>query len=188
MIAPHASIGKSEWKLPPAGSRDCGIVTGDHHGFVNGIIILPNSGQARAKLECDWGDCCLRARSRLGVPDSSAPQPPGVQGGSGPLSESMRSAYGSIPMTLGRLEPAFFYDRRVRWPSKHARSRVVWSSVYWIAASVAPRIVFGFSTVPLCTNTVASSMLAPLSVCTGMLHELALPVQSPSLTHRRTTL
>jgi len=53
MIAPDASIGKSEWKLPPAGSRDRDIVTGDHHGFVNGIIILPNSGQARAKLECE---------------------------------------------------------------------------------------------------------------------------------------
>jgi len=53
MIAPDASIGKSEWELPPAGSRDCDMVTRDHHGFVNGIIILPNSGQARAKLECE---------------------------------------------------------------------------------------------------------------------------------------
>jgi hypothetical protein len=53
MIAPDADIGKSERKLPPAGSRDRDIVTGDHHGFVNGIIILPNSGQARAKLECE---------------------------------------------------------------------------------------------------------------------------------------
>src|SRR5499427_496303 len=76
MIAPHASIGKSEWKLPPAGSRDCDIVTGDHHGFVNGIIILPNSGQARAKLECDWGDCCLRARS--------CPPAPRISGRIGP--------------------------------------------------------------------------------------------------------
>jgi len=53
MIAPDASIGKSEREFPPAGSRDRDIVTGDHHGFVNGIIILPNSGQARAKLECE---------------------------------------------------------------------------------------------------------------------------------------
>ena len=52
MIAPDASIGKSEWEFP-AGSRDRDIVTGDHHGFVNGIIMLPNSGQARAKLECE---------------------------------------------------------------------------------------------------------------------------------------
>jgi hypothetical protein len=36
-----------------AGLRDCDIVTGDHHGFVNGIIMLPNSGQARANLECE---------------------------------------------------------------------------------------------------------------------------------------
>src|SRR5260370_20859822 len=50
MIAPDASIGKSEWKLPPAGSRDRDIVSGDHHGFVNGIIILPNSGQARMRV------------------------------------------------------------------------------------------------------------------------------------------
>src|SRR5262249_3514463 len=120
MIAPDASIGKSEWKLPPS-SRDCDIVTGDHHGFVNGIIILPNSGQARAKLECDWGDCCLRARSCLGVPDSLAPQPPGVQGGSGPLSASMRSVYGSIPMTFGRLEPAFF-SRQARPMTEQACS------------------------------------------------------------------
>src|SRR5262244_2549973 len=76
MIAPHASIGKSEWKLPPAGSRDCDIVTGDHHGFVNGIIILPNSGQARAKLECDWGDCCLRAGLALECRILQPPSPP----------------------------------------------------------------------------------------------------------------
>src|SRR5262249_17849618 len=58
--------------------RDCDIVTGDHHGFVNGIMMLPNSGQARAKLECESRDRCLRARSCLAAPDSSAPQPPGV--------------------------------------------------------------------------------------------------------------
>src|SRR5262245_15055721 len=173
-----------------AASRDCDIVTGDHHGFVNGIIMLPNSGQARAKLECEWEDCCLRARSCLAAPDSSAPQPPGVRGGSGPLSGSTSSAYGSIPMTFGPAEsrPLFSLDDR-RPTTEHGCSslrRLL--SAYWIAASVAPRIVFGFSTVPLCTKTAASSMLAPLSVCTGMLHELALPVQSPSLTHRRTTL
>src|SRR5215471_19855996 len=118
MIALDASIGKSEWKLPPAGSRDCDIVTDDHHGFVNGIIILPNSGQARAKLECDWGDSCLRARSCLGVPDSSAPQPPGVQGGSGPLSASMRSAYGSIPndFRAGSSRPFFHCTISMRRP------------------------------------------------------------------------
>src|SRR5262249_57677209 len=84
----------------------------------------------------------------------------------------------------------FFHFRKTReQTSEHPCSplRGLWSG-YRIAASVAPRIVFGFPTVPLCTKTAASSILAPLSVCTAMLHELALPVQSPSLTHRRTTL
>src|SRR5262249_23026255 len=132
-----------------AASRDCDIVTGDHHGFVNGIIMLPNSGQARAKLECEWEDCCLRARSCLAAPDSSAPQPPGVRGGSGPLSASTSSAYGSIPMTFGPAEsrPLFSLDDR-RPTTEHGCSslrRLL--SAYWIAASVAPRILFGFSTV-----------------------------------------
>ena len=41
--------------------------------IVNGIILLPNCRQARAQLECDLNDCCLRARS---ASERRIPQPP----------------------------------------------------------------------------------------------------------------
>jgi hypothetical protein len=75
MIAPDASIGKWNEGRRMA-SRDCDIVTCDPHGFVNGIIMLPNSGQARAKPKCQTGDCCVRARSFFEAPDFPAPSPP----------------------------------------------------------------------------------------------------------------
>src|SRR6516164_7847238 len=61
------------------------------------------------------------------------------------------------------LKPALFSLDDGEQTSEHACARLRRrSSVYWIAASVAPRIVFGFSTVPLCTKTAASSIFAPL--------------------------
>ena len=53
MIAPDESVGKREWTsaLRSAFERDMEIA--GHHGFVNGIIMLPNCSQARAKLECE---------------------------------------------------------------------------------------------------------------------------------------
>ena len=44
-----------------------------HHELFNNIILLPDFGQARAKLECDTKPCCLRARFASEHPDSSAP-------------------------------------------------------------------------------------------------------------------
>jgi hypothetical protein len=49
---------------------------GGHHEFVNGFIMLPNCRQARAKLECDPEDCCLRARSAVERRNSQPPSPP----------------------------------------------------------------------------------------------------------------
>src|SRR5229473_1811050 len=77
MIAPEASIGKRQraWRLDGSAkcSPKCDILTMRPHGFVNGIIILPNSGQARAKLKRDTKTCCLRARSAI---ERRIPQPP----------------------------------------------------------------------------------------------------------------
>ena len=44
-----------------------------HHRFVKGIILLPNCRQARAPLECDLHQRCLRARS---ASERRIPQPP----------------------------------------------------------------------------------------------------------------
>jgi len=54
MIAPDASVGKRKWFALASATRRCDLVTAAPHGFVNGIIILPNSGQPRAKLECEF--------------------------------------------------------------------------------------------------------------------------------------
>jgi hypothetical protein len=51
MIAPDAPAGKWKRFAPTGGNSD--IVSIMLHEFVNGIIILPNSGQPRAKLECE---------------------------------------------------------------------------------------------------------------------------------------
>src|SRR5271165_1292047 len=56
------------------------------------------------------------------------------------------------------------------------------------AASAAPRMARGFSLVPPCNSSTTSSMPLPTSPCIGTLHDLACPVQSPSLTQRRATL
>ncbi len=60
-------------------------MTAAHHRFVNGIIMLPNCRQARAKLKRDrWNVASGPGLSW--APDSSAPQPPGVRDGSGSCS------------------------------------------------------------------------------------------------------
>jgi hypothetical protein len=64
MIAPDARVGKGQQEphsvaaepmeaSPPRRFRSCDKMTARHHGFVNGIIMLPDSGQAHAKLEWD---------------------------------------------------------------------------------------------------------------------------------------
>jgi hypothetical protein len=53
MIAPDAPIGKWKRFAPTTTGGNSDIVSIMLHEFVNGIIILPNSGQPRAKLECE---------------------------------------------------------------------------------------------------------------------------------------
>jgi hypothetical protein len=53
MIAPDAPVGKWKRFAPTTTGGNSDIVSIMLHEFVNGIIILPNSGQPRAKLECE---------------------------------------------------------------------------------------------------------------------------------------
>jgi hypothetical protein len=93
MIAPAAGLGKALPKLsrvplprptsvksrpPKLSPRGCDTFDQRHHRFVRRIIIRPHFGQSRAKLDCETP----RVASRPGldcVPDSSAPQPPGMR-------------------------------------------------------------------------------------------------------------
>jgi len=61
---------------PPGWNRTCVIVSARNHGFVNGIILLPDSGQALAALESEIAACCLRARFGLDRRISQPPSPP----------------------------------------------------------------------------------------------------------------
>jgi hypothetical protein len=53
MIAPDESAGKREWMSALRSRFERNMKITEHHGFVNGIIMLPNCSQARAKLECE---------------------------------------------------------------------------------------------------------------------------------------
>jgi hypothetical protein len=161
-------------------AHDCDMVTCDPHRFVNGIMVLPNSDPSSAKPKYEGRDRCLRVRSFPLSGRIFQPPAAGVRGGparSVAMQGKSRSEWNTaVPILDGM--PG----------ERHKASRGLTISVHWIAASAAPRIALGFSVVPLCNRTAASSMFPPLSVCTGMLHELALPVQSPSFIQRRTTL
>src|SRR5258708_22963103 len=170
MIAPDASIGKWNESRRMA-SHDCDRVTCDPHGFVNGIIMLPNSGQARAKPKCQTGDCCVRALSFFEAPVFQPPVPRRFE-----VDPSR-----SLTDFASQAAPIFSIGARAA-NAANLQVRGLSIFAYWIAASVAPRIAFGFSLVPLCTRPAASSSLPALTVCTRPLHELALPGQSPALT------
>src|SRR5262249_35316482 len=134
------------------------------------------------------GPVCLRA------PDFSAPQPPEFGAGRAqPAGRQRRTdtaqvaweffvRFNTNDFPAGLRRPLFFV------PESLGEATDRDDSPYRIAASEAPRIVFGLSAVPLCIRTTASSIPPPATACSGTLHELALPVQSPSLTQRRTTL
>jgi|SRR5262245_32617955 len=164
-------------------AHDCDMATCDPHRFVNGIMMLVNSDPSSAKPKYEGGDRWLRVRSLPLKAGFSSHQPPEFEvdrarSVSRDASERVdRSEAQPRPLLAGCAANA-----------TKLRARGLTISVHWIAASAAPRIAFGFSFVPLCNRTAASSMFPPLSVCTGMLHELALPVQSPSFIQRRTTL
>jgi hypothetical protein len=52
MIAPDENVGKRQRKYRD-GTDAITAMIDEHHEFVNGIILLPNCGQARVKLECE---------------------------------------------------------------------------------------------------------------------------------------
>src|SRR5262249_30672190 len=163
-------------------SHDCDMVTCDPHRFVNGIMMLPNSDPSSAKPKYEGGDRCLRVRSFPLRAESSSHQPPEFE------EDGARSVAMQAKESIGAGHSRAHFLVGCAANATNLRVRDLTISVHWIAADAAPRIAFGFSVVPLCTSTAASSMFPPLSVCTGMLHELALPVQSPSFIQRRTTL
>ena len=57
--------------------RGCGIFDRQNHGFVRPIIKRPYFGQSHAKLKCETTIVASRPGPDR-IPDSSAPQPPGV--------------------------------------------------------------------------------------------------------------
>ena len=176
----QASASGNESRRKVAYDRD--MVTCDPHRFVNGIMMLANSDLSSAKPKCEGGNRWLRVRSFPLSAEFSSHQP----------REFAVDPARSVAMQAQRVDrseaqPRPFLAGCAANATK-LRARGLTISVHWIAASAAPRIAFGFSVVPLCNRTAASSMFPPLSVCTGMLHELALPVQSPSFIQRRTTL
>jgi hypothetical protein len=69
---------------------------GQNHGFVNRIIMQPHFGPARAKLVCET----IIVASGPGldrIPDSSAPQPPGVQSDRARVTRTVQ-----FPVSFGR--------------------------------------------------------------------------------------
>src|SRR5262249_12483808 len=95
-------------------------------------------------------------------------------------------------LRAGLHRPIFFGQRTDRQAVNSGRGTdsvvgAPWS-VYWIAASVAPRIVFGLSSVPLCPSGAAVWIARPLSFCIGTLQVPGWPAPSPSLIVRRSTL
>src|SRR3954451_12917767 len=121
---------------------------------------------------------------------ASAPQPPGVRGSPGPLRRSgshpqLRALVvrvSCVCVSRAGFLPALFLNAARRGADRAQRDRraagapdfadTIRAVGYLIAAKAAPRIVRGFSVVPLCTNTAASSMPSPAMVCTGTVHDL----------------
>ena len=169
------------------------------HGFVNGIILLPKFGPARAALACDIR-IVTSATGPVRAPDSSAPQPPGVR-----TDRCCCFVYGSIPQCFGAgFAPALFFAQ-----GAHGRTKVRRASVagaprrrrcrhapnlsdemrrYCSVAVAAPSIAPGTPDLPVCTSTATESASSPLMSAIGRLQVSALPLHVPSLTQRRTTL
>ena len=61
-------------------ARGCGIFDRRNHGFVKRFTMRPHFSQARAKLDCEIMDRCLRARSGSRSGFLSPPAPRGVDG------------------------------------------------------------------------------------------------------------
>jgi hypothetical protein len=87
MIAPERSPGKGLAKVLSAGDQEsrlpiggagCGNFARRNHGFVRPIIKRPHFGQAHAKLNRDTKSVASGPGLDR-IPDSSAPQPPGVR-------------------------------------------------------------------------------------------------------------
>jgi hypothetical protein len=134
--------------------------------------MLPNFEQARAKLECDTGACCLRARFAF---KHRIPQPPAPRGLERTGPENIASNQIWNRLQAGHVA-GFFVGRRLA-------NEWIWTAEFqWIAAMAAPNIALGLSTVPLCTITAASSMPWSPRSRIGTLQVSLLPVQAPSFT------
>jgi hypothetical protein len=88
MIAPDGRGGKSlarprttaEFARFAPQPPGCGIFDRRNHGFVKRFTMQPHFSQARAKLDCEVMDRCLRARSGSRSGFLSPPAPRGVDG------------------------------------------------------------------------------------------------------------
>ncbi len=177
------------------------FLTGRNHGFVNRIIMQPHFGQARAKLPCDTATVASRPGPAR-IPDSSAPQPPGVR------TDRARVCVRFNPQSLwpALCRPFFrmtggarsllceprqrdqscFWDKSGEQRGRSYAQRTLLvrckvrckSPVMWLAigSSAAPNTGPGLSRVPFCTMTAAASMW-PSSICdSGTLHVESLPL------------
>ena len=91
---------------PPSGTRSASHRRGVPHEFVNGIIMLPNSGQAHATLDCDTKSCCLRARSAF---ERRIPQPPSPPGfGADRAQQVLRTVQSPNALRAGASRPDLF--------------------------------------------------------------------------------
>jgi hypothetical protein len=162
-------------------SRGCGIFDQRNHGFVRPIIKRPYFGQSRAKLNCEMY-IVASGPDPDRIPDSSAPQPPGVW-----TDRARVSAYGSIPnMLKAGLSPAFFLNaflpRMISGETgdeRPHRSCVAGSLTSVVCratgAKAAPRMMPGFSCEPCCTSTAAPSMSSPRISAVGTFQTASAP-------------
>src|ERR1700733_14524941 len=169
----------------------CDICGDRNHAFVKSIIIRPYFGQAQAKLTCETLDRCLKARSGS---LSGFLSPPAPRGADGP---GQSSAYGSIPKPS---RPAaaglyllwvIFAELGRRGDARHLSlmdCRVASDDCWPSGVYAAPRMKPGLSCVPSWIMTAAASISSVLISEIGTAQVASVPVQSPSLSQRRTTL
>jgi hypothetical protein len=91
--------------------RWCGNLDGRNHGFVNRIIMRPHFGPAHAKLACETNTVASGPGPDR-IPDSSAPQPPGVRSDRARVLFSVRF---NPPILRPALSRPSFLRRRFFW-------------------------------------------------------------------------
>ena len=65
--------------------------------------MLPDSGQARAKLRCDRGDCCLKGPGQPSGAGSLSPPAPRSSGPIGPEGSALKLYWSEMSQRLHRL-------------------------------------------------------------------------------------